>query len=68
MANGEGIVIHVTYGPDKVDERPFITPGPAPMGMTVSTRPCDWAEPARSILFTETEQLADLRRQQRRQA
>jgi len=36
---------------------PRVTPPPPPpmMAMAIMTRPQDWAEPARSILFTEAE-------------
>jgi hypothetical protein len=40
-ATGVPIVVHV-------DAPPVVA-----MAMTISTRPCDWAEPARAILWPE---------------
>lgn len=50
--------------------QPFVGPinygGRPAVAMADSTRPRDWAQPARDYLFTDAEQAADLERQRRR--
>jgi hypothetical protein len=42
-----------------IEARVHIDDLPPPITIMVATRPCDWSEPARSILFTQAQIATD---------